>query len=1005
MAGFIRDAAQSLADSEWHILEIRDKSAADDGPATSSSGELILWVMLTNGSLQRLTITMPRTLYVSCKEEVGEMTSPSLTIKRVEKYLPHNKTAKHLYEVTMPEHTYRSNSWLEYFRSSTKDSAIESFYELSTSQMLRSLLRVGCVCGINHSAVRNSGKYALSDLKLVDQPAGGQYLNRNLSYRKIFLYERLHTRSKTGLIAVFVIDSSSSDLSHDDGVDITCRCHVWAVQPGGKKAQRNISKKICESIFSELIQQVHHETADDAESSYAALSPASLCGVDALTFVDTEDKAFKGVNDTLNTYSQANNGPTLLLLNSTKSVPQLRKRVPSCNSYPLIVLPSPPGPAHNASTTSLPSLNWEKESVQLCFEAYIYMGAVSLQKQIEHARYAKVPLGNLGTDALITTYDVMFARVLQKNRALLWASSKAGRPDVGLNSISLVPGSSITGLVNGQSNDLDSNDIWGDEDENISPVVFYPGAYRSICAEIDIHNLAIAALSDSRASLAGSTGKLGAADANLANGNAPLGDEMSTATSLPLLRSLVQSWLRDASALGIPLADQLLSHLYRLVSSPSASFNDPALHRVVVSLMKATFHQLLGEFQRLGSTIISATFNRVVIATNKTNLPEAMEYVDFVIATIKKRMASSEESADFGRLSLQRNNFYAHYIFLDEHNHGGLLFENREPEDDEEAQWAFDVEMPTEEGQAESITVVPTAESGWNIKHYLASEMAQEYFRAVISRFSKDVYRKQVRIEQKALELEANENAPQPDDEEGGEKEDSRLPPREQLHLFKKKLISKHFAAYLTQAVGEIIKDGGGPESFPTLPGSHLALSSPVLEFIKNVIVVLELDPDVDTEVQHLKKSLLAQIGVQEYSNQAKWQNPCARFVLPDVFCSDCQECRDVDLCILPPPDQDQDSWTCDDCGTPYDAESIERRLIEVIQRKCVRYQLQDLRCTKTGRVSTRVLSRQSDTSQKLELDISREEVASQLQILNNLAQHYNLEWLLETTTNLLQAL
>lgn len=996
MEGFIRDAAQSLVESEWHILEIRDPSSYEGGGSTSS-GELILWIMLDNGKLQKLNITIPRTLYVSCKEDIKETASTSLIIKRVEKHLPHNKAAKHLFEVTMPEYAYRSNSWLRHFHSSKNESMIESFYELGASQVLRSILKLGCVCKVNKSAVAKNGKYALSDLKCIEQSSKRQYLHQDLPFRKIFLYERLLSRSKTGIVVVFIVDPANSNA---EKINVDSQCHVWVIKPGGNKAQRNISKKICESMFSELIQHLTHhaeDTEDESESPFTNLFFGSKCQIVSLTFADTENKAFKGVQDVLNSYSQANNGPTMLLLNSTKGSSQIRKRVPSCNSYPLIVLPSPPGQTQSAST-SLTSLNWEKESIQHCFEAYLYASAESFDKQLEQARYARVPLGNLGIDAITTSYDVMYARVLQKNRALLWCGSKAGCPDIGLSSLSLAPGSSLMSFANGNSTDLDSNDIWGDEDENISPVISYSGAYRSICAEIDIHYLAIAALSDSRANSTGVSGKVGS-DSALANGNAPLGDEMSTAISLPVLRSLVQTWLQDASS-GMPAADQLLGHMYRLISSPAASLNDPALHRVVVSLMKATFNQLLGEFQRLGSTIISANFNRILIATNKKSMPEAVEYVDFVIATIKKRMTSTEGSADFGRISLQRNNFYGHYIFLDEHNYGGLLFENRSPEDDDEDKWAFEMDMPAIDGQTENITVVPTVHSGWNISHYLASEMCQEYFRLIISRFSKDVYRKQIQLEQKALEREDNETTEEEADDDG------RLSPREQLHLFKKKLISKNFAAYLTQCVGEIIKDDDGPENFPQLPGSHLNLTSPVLEFIKTVITVLELDPDVDTEVQHLKKSLLAQIGVQEYSGQAKWQNPCASFILPDVFCPQCQECRDLDLCILPSHEEDEMmAWACDGCSTPYDVDSIERRLVDVIQRKCIRYQLQDVRCIRSERVSTRVLSRQSETSQQLKLDTSQKEVASQLRILYNLAQHYELEWLLETTTNLLQTM
>ncbi len=1005
MAGYIRDAAQSLADSEWQLLEIRDSSSLESGPTSSSSGELVIWVMLSNGSLQKLNITTPRIVYVSCIQEVNEIPIKDLLVRRVEKYLPHNKSSAYLYEVTMPEYAYREQTWMKHFRSKYNEDVIDSFYEMGTSQIFRSLVGVGCVCRLRQSALGKSGKYSVSDLKSVESPKEGQYLNRSLSYRKIFLYERFHTRSKTGFLAVFILETSNQDSndSTDSRVDISSTCHIWAVRPSGNKGQRSINKKLCEAMFSELLQFAHQEAKEDAESEYASLSPSSICVVDDLSFVDSESKALRGAHEVLNTYSQANKGPTLLLVNSIKSVSQLRKGVPSCNSYPLVVLPSPPGPQHGASNNSVPSLNWEKESVQLCFEAFLYMGAVSYTKYVEHARYAKIPIGNLGTDAIITTYDVMFARILQKNRALLWASSKAGCPDTGISSLSMMPGTTVMGVIDDKSNGLDSNDIWGDENENISPVIAYPGAYRSVCAEIDIHNLAIAALSDASSIVTGSTGKAGN-DVQTGNDSAPLGDEMSTAVSLPLLRVLVNSWLSDAAEHNISVADQLLCHLYRLISSPEASLNDAALHRVLVSLMKSTFNRLLGEFQRLGSTIISARFNRVVISTNKSTLPEAIEYVDFVLETIKTRMLSATESVDFTRLSLQKNRFYSHYLFLDEHNFGGLLFESREPEDEDEAQWMLNVDVPSGENQTDSITVVPTTESGWNIMHYLASERSQAFFRAVIGRFSKDVYRKQLRIEDKENQHESSHQTKAQSVED---EDDTRLSPREQLLNYKKKLISKHFASTLTQAVGEIIKDKGGPESFPDLPGSHLMLSSPALEFVKNVMVVLELDPDVDTEVQKLKKSLLSQIGVQEYSAQAVWKNPCSSFVLPDVFCSECQECRDVDLCILPPVDQHEDrstTWTCEDCGSPYDAGCIERRLVDAIQRKCIRYQLQDLRCSKTGFVATRLLSKQSDTSQKLKMDISRKDLRSELQTLNNLAGYYNLEWLHETTSDLIQS-
>jgi DNA polymerase epsilon subunit 1 len=220
---------------------------------------------------------------------------------------------------------------------------------------------------------------------------------------------------------------------------------------------------------------------------------------------------------------------------------------------------------------------------------------------------------------------------------------------------------------------------------------------------------------------------------------------------------------------------------------------------------------------------------------------------------------------------------------MDEYNFGGMYLERREPTEEEDEE-----DVLTEEGANGGIShVVPSVISSWSIRNYLPSEIAQEYFRIIIGKFSKDVLRKQekLRVEGSELMLSA-ETA-------------------ESILQYKRKLVSKHFASYLTRAVGEITKDGGGPESFPRLPGSHLKFTNPALEFVKSVIAVLELDGDVQNEVHALKRSLLAQIGVAEYSGAAKWENPCAKFILPDVFCTECNESRDVNLCDLPPTDED----------------------------------------------------------------------------------------------------
>jgi len=179
--------------------------------------------------------------------------------------------------------------------------------------------------------------------------------------------------------------------------------------------------------------------------------------------------------------------------------------------------------------------------------------------------------------------------------------------------------------------------------------------------------------------------------------------------------------------------------------------------------------------------------------------------------------------------------------------------------------------------------------------------------------------------------------------------------------------------------------------------------SNPPLEFIKSIITILELDSDVQAEVHVLKRNLLAQIGVPEYSKLAEWKNPCPIFMLPDVFCVECHACRDLNVCShSETAEGEAPLWACQDCGMPYDSERIERRLVEITKRRVIRYQLQDHRCGKTERIATRLLAKHSAASANWTLDTPREEIEDTLRLLQHIATEHDLEWLRETTVGLL---
>jgi DNA polymerase epsilon subunit 1 len=68
------------------------------------------------------------------------------------------------------------------------------------------------------------------------------------------------------------------------------------------------------------------------------------------------------------------------------------------------------------------------------------------------------------------------------------------------------------------------------------------------------------------------------------------------------------------------------------------------------------------------------------------------------------------------------------------------------------------------------------------------------------------------------------------------------------------------------------------------LPGSHLSLTNPALEFVKALCKVLSLDSAITDEVNKLRRNLLKLINVGEFSDDAEWKDPCISFILPEVL-------------------------------------------------------------------------------------------------------------------------
>uniref|UniRef100_A0A2K5CE53 DNA polymerase epsilon catalytic subunit n=1 Tax=Aotus nancymaae TaxID=37293 RepID=A0A2K5CE53_AOTNA len=195
-------------------------------------------------------------------------------------------------------------------------------------------------------------------------------------------------------------------------------------------------------------------------------------------------------------------------------------------------------------------------------------------------------------------------------------------------------------------------------------------------------------------------------------------------------------------------------------------------------------------------------------------------------------------------------------------------------------------------------------------------------------------------------------------------------------------------------------------EMFPVLPGSHLLLNNPALEFIKYVCKVLSLDTNITNQVNKLNRDLLRLVDVGEFSEEAQFRDPCRSYVLPEVICRSCNFCRDLDLCkdssfsedgaVLP-------QWLCSNCQAAYDSSAIEMALVEALQKKLMAFTLQDLVCLKCRGVKETHMPVYCSCAGDFALTIHTQVFMEQIRIFQNIARHYGMSYLLETLEWLLQ--
>ncbi|EAQ83561.1 conserved hypothetical protein [Chaetomium globosum CBS 148.51] len=564
----------------------------------------------------------------------------------------------------------------------------------------------------------------------------------------------------------------------------------------------------------------------------------------------------------------------------------------------------------------------------------------SLGSWINHltalAKYGEVPLCNLERDDPRFLIDVAYARRLQANNVVLWWSDSP-RPDHA---------------------GYEKDDVAGPLDQVQMPSVNNPGTFASVCIDLEVRNLAINTILTSSL-----INELEGADAisfnpsgdGGADGNEALfADNAFANAGVQVLREMVKSWWAEACK-GSTMADVMVQHLVRWVESPASCLYDRALHYYVQMMSRKALLQLMADFRRVGSQVIYASPNRLLLQTTKSEVGNAYAYAQYILKSIKGKPL-------FHFIDLEIKEYWDYLVWYDEFNYGGKACQEVVEQDEQDLQMIMHWQMAT----FLPIRLQPTFRD-WVVE-----------FIELMHSIKRPPTGSDPTATPRLTQLPIRNNA--------GLAEDA---PNQIIlgNAFEKPLKKEITSLIATQKRELLHPELAADYTFPSLPGSHLAQltpqstttsgsthkknnnkptasANPILELVKSLMQVLSLDKNITLEARLLRKELLTLFEVREFSREGTFQNPSESLRLAQLSCDSCTMARDLDLCrdedLLPASvtgetgaggaaDEGAWSWRCGYCEQEYDRNEVEERLLGDVQGLVVQWSTQDLKCARCG--------------------------------------------------------
>ncbi|CAF9930622.1 MAG: DNA polymerase epsilon catalytic subunit [Gomphillus americanus] len=917
LGGFFRNQAVMVYTNTWQILQLRE----------SDTPGLVQAFVLIDQKVHSLKVKVPRQVYLNLKgKDLPDVAIDDCEVEKVNHTLPNGHASVHLFRMSMSEEAFLNNA--DKVTYMFNHPSVEGVYEKQISLTIRAMLQLGSTCTFDETqeGVLGRGLEHGFDLSTLRRTASNKPYLSTASMGFYFLYHSLTSQRE-----IFALFS-------------TCSNQAYIIVMSRKKDSQGLTG--AEKMYTELRARKLEEQGEDFQTNFEYQEKINF----KTSNVTTRRKAYTELGDAIKRMHRDESRPMVFVMQSLHQR-TLMHEIPVLKELPILTLQADP---HD---NQLPPLGWQPVALRRLINTYLAFRSW-ITHLIELARYGDIPLCNLEGDDNRFLIDVAYARRLQRNNVVLWWSP-GSRPDHA---------------------GYEKDDIVGPMDKVQMPSINMPGTYSSVCVELEIRNLAVNTILTSALlnELEGSENHAMSVNSGQDGDGVLYSQSAFSAAGIATLREMVKAWWTEACK-GSPMADNMVQHLIRWVESPSSYLYDKSLHRYVQMMSRKAFQQLMTDFKRVGSHVIFASPNRLLLQTTKAEVGNAYAYSQYILKSIQGKPL-------FNFLDLEIKEYWDYLVWYDEYNYGGKgckeVVECATQTLETIMHWQLAAFLPPLYQPTFNDWVVEFID----VMHKLKRPQIENASDA--PRLTQLPIRELTNVSDGAIDLsEIPEHALQALKSEIGKP-------------LKKQLVSLS-SRYRTELANPILAPD---HEFPVLPGSHLDLSStnPVLQLTKSIMHVYSLDKSLNLAVRALRKDLLSLFDVKEFSAEGRFENP-SRQLSVEWSCAECTVIRDLELCrdedLSPNSGEDETAlvpWKCLHCAAPLPRNSIEEHLIAQVQAMVTAWSAQDLKCTKCGsmRVEACDFMEHCPCSGVWVASMDRTSMKGRLQVLNSVAKTHGMKML-----------